>query len=63
MESTAKALQTPNVVPVQKQDDGVITMEDCVNEQVIEALRNTDLNMLSPYEAMSFLFDLKKQLM
>ena len=40
----------------------MITFEDCINDQVIEALKGVDLNTLSPYEAMSFLFDLKKRL-
>ena len=31
-------------------------------DAVIEELRNTDINTLSPYEAMTFLFDLKKRL-
>jgi DNA mismatch repair ATPase MutS len=63
VEQTAKALQTPSVEVKAPKDDGVITMEDCVNEQIIEELKNVDLNTLSPYETMSFLFDLKKRLM
>ena len=63
VEQTAKALQTPTVEEKPQKDDGVITMEDLANEQVIDELKNVDLNTLSPYEAMSFLFDLKKRLM
>ena len=63
VEQTAKALQTPSVEVKAPKDEGVITMEDCVNEQVIAELKNVDLNTLSPYETMSFLFDLKKRLM
>ena len=63
VEATAKALQTPTEQkPKRAVDEGVITFEDCINEQVIEQLRGVDLNTLSPYEAMSFLFDLKKRL-
>jgi len=62
VETTAKALQTPHAEAKSHKDDSVITMEDCVNEQVIEKLKNVDLNTLSPYETMSFLFDLKKRL-
>ena len=62
-ESTARALQTPNTEPKKEEDDGAISMEDLANEQVIDALKQMDLNTLSPYEAMSFLFDLKKRLM
>ncbi len=43
-------------------DDSLISIEDCVNEQVIAELKAVDLNALSPFECMSFLFDLKKRL-
>ena len=61
VEDTARALQTPNAAPAAK-DESLITFDDCINDQVIEQLRSVDLNTLSPYEAMSFLFDLKKRL-
>ncbi len=60
VERTAKALTTAEVE--EPSDDGLIRMDDCVHEQVIEELRAVDINTLSPYEAMSFLFDLKKRL-
>ncbi len=44
------------------EDDTLITIDDCVNEQVIAELKAVDLNALSPFECMSFLFDLKKRL-
>ena len=61
VEKTAKALSTSEkeTAPV---DDGLITLDDFVGEQVLEELKAVDLNTLSPYEAMSFLFDLKKRL-
>ena len=61
VEKTAKALSTSDKAeaPV---DDSLITFDDFVNDQVIEELRAVDINTLSPYEAMSFLFDLKKRL-
>ena len=61
VEKTARAISTSDKqeVPV---DDTLITIDDFVNEQVVEELRAVDLNTLSPYEAMSFLFDLKKRL-
>ena len=62
VEQTARALRAPSPDKVPEKDDTLITMEDCVNDQVIEALKNTDINTLSPYEAMAFLFDLKKRL-
>ena len=43
-------------------DDTLISIEDCVNDQVIAELKAVDLNTLSPFECMSFLFDLKKRL-
>ncbi len=43
-------------------DEGLITLDDCINEQVINELKAADLNTLSPFECMSFLFDLKKRL-
>ena len=47
----------------ESQEDGMMSIEDCVNDQVIESLKNVDLNTLSPLECMTFLFDLKKRLM
>ncbi len=61
VEKTAKALSQNNAVAEEK-DDTLISMDDFVNEQVIEELKAVDINTLSPYEAMSFLFDLKKRL-
>lgn len=63
VEETARVLREPTEREAAPRDEGVITMEDIVNGQVIETLKNTDINTLSPYEAMSFLFDLKKKLM
>ena len=45
----------------QKEDDR-ISLDDCLREQVLEELRNTDLNTLSPFECMQLLFDWKKRL-
>ncbi len=39
-----------------------ISIEEIAKEQVIEELKRVDINMLSPYEAMSLLFDLQKRL-
>ena len=43
-------------------DDSLITFDDCINDQIIEDLKKIDINTLSPYECMTFLFDLKKRL-
>ena len=61
VEKTAKAISTSDKAETQV-DDSLITFDDFVNDQVIEELRAVDINTLSPYEAMSFLFDLKKRL-
>ncbi len=62
VEATSKAIslgEEPKNAPA---DDGMITLDDCVNEQVIAELKAVDINTLSPFECMSFLFDLKKRL-
>ena len=46
----------------EEKDDSLISFDDCINEQVIAELKAVDLNTLSPFECMSFLFDLKKRL-
>ncbi len=48
--------------PAEEKDDSVISIEDMINSQVIEELRGTDINTLSPYEAMSLLYSLQKKL-
>ncbi len=61
VEKTAKALSTSEKV-VEEKDDTLISMDDFIHEQVIEELKAVDINTLSPYEAMSFLFGLQKRL-
>lgn len=39
-----------------------ISLFDVINDQVIEEIKNTDINTLSPLECMQLLFDLKKRL-
>ncbi len=39
-----------------------LSLESAIEAQVAEKLRQTDLNTLSPYEAMTLLFELKRQL-
>ncbi len=60
VENTAKALSESETQP--DADDSLISMEDCISEQIAEELKAVDINTLSPYEAMSFLFDLQKRL-
>ena len=46
----------------EEKDDSLISFDDCINEQIVAELKAVDLNTLSPFECMSFLFDLKKRL-
>ena len=64
VEETSKAISEKKVEKKKPLmiDDGAISFDDCINEQVIEELKAADLNTLSPFECMSFLFDLKKRL-
>ncbi len=61
VEKTARALTTSDA-KAEERDESLITFDDCVNEQVIEELKAVDINTLSPYEAMSFLFNLQKRI-
>ena len=63
VERSSKSLTTSDAdADTEQKDDTVISIDDMVNEQVIEELRGIDINTLSPYEAMSFLFGLQKRL-
>ena len=65
VEASAADLRTGGEVKVpapQQEDDGLITMQDYINDQVIEELKAADLNTLSPLEAMNLLFGLQKRL-
>ena len=61
VEKTAKALSASDTQPAEK-DDTLISFDDCIQDQVIEELKAIDINTLSPYEAMSFLYGLQKRL-
>ena len=61
VEKTSKSLKTSDKEGF-IQDENVITMDDMIHEQVINELKATDVNALSPYEAMTLLYDLQKRL-
>ena len=42
-------------------DTDIISMDDMMNDRLIEELRAVDINTLSPYECMNLLFEWKKQ--
>ena len=63
IETTSTAIQSGNDrTKNNTEDDGTISFDDMIREQVIEELRGVDINTLSPYEAMTMLFNLQKRL-
>ncbi|MBQ9733679.1 MAG: DNA mismatch repair protein MutS, partial [Clostridia bacterium] len=42
-------------------DEGLITMDDMLGNQLIDELRQVDLNTLSPFECMTLMFEWKKR--
>ena len=63
VEETSRAVERAGKPEtVKKEDDGAISFEDMLRDQVIDQLKQTDINTLSPYEAMTLLFDLQKRL-
>ena len=63
VEESAKNLRlSDREAKVEKKDESLITFDDCINDGIIEEIKNTDINTLSPYECMSLLFDWKKRL-
>ncbi|MBO5496827.1 MAG: hypothetical protein J5967_05425, partial [Oscillospiraceae bacterium] len=49
----------PSAVPLR--DDGQISLSDVGSDEVRRVLRDTDLNTLTPLEAMNLLFELQKK--
>ncbi len=62
IERSSKSISLSNTAIDEEDDDGTISFDDCLRESAIEELRNLDINTLSPYEAMQFLFEIKKKL-
>ena len=62
VEKSAKNLVVTDRDVLPDQNENQISMEDCLEEQIIGELRATDINTMSPLEALTFLFDLKKRL-
>ena len=63
VEESSKTLRTGGeAIETEPVDDSLISFDDCIREQVLEELKNVDMNTLSPYEAMTFLFNLQKRL-
>ena len=62
IESTSKNISKSVNDTKRDVDDTTITFEDVIKDQVIEELRGVDINTLSPYEAMTMLFNLQKRI-
>ncbi|MBR6708548.1 MAG: DNA mismatch repair protein MutS [Clostridia bacterium] len=67
IEASSGGIETSGVKKQKKSDfasevGGQLTLDSAIETQVAEQLRKTDLNTLSPYEAMTLLFDLKRRL-
>ena len=63
VERTSRSLKTSDKdVKAAEKDESLITMDDFIEAQVIEELKAIDLNAISPYEAMSLLYNLQKRL-
>ena len=63
VEESAKNIKlTDKEAKTEQKDDMLISFDDCISEQVIEEIKNTDINTLSPYECMTMVFNWKKRL-
>jgi DNA mismatch repair protein MutS len=62
VEKSAKNLVVTDRDVLPDENENQISMEECLEEQIINELRATDVNTMSPLEALTFLFDLKKRL-
>ena len=62
VERSAKNLVLTDREALPDENEDQISMEDCLEDQIIGELRATDVNTMSPLEALTFLFDLKKRL-
>lgn len=63
VEESAKNIRlTDKEAKTEVKDETLISFEDCISEQVIEEIKNTDINTLSPYECMTLVFEWKKRL-
>ena len=63
VENSARSLTLSGNESAPQTDDSLITFEDCIEDQIIGELRAVDINAISPFEAMTLLYDLKKRLM
>ncbi len=63
IERTSKNLRTAEQDEIAlQQDEQIITFDTVLQESVIEEIKQIDINTLSPYEAISFLFEIQRKL-
>ena len=63
VEQSAKSIKLADIEEkVEEKDESLISFDDLINDQVIEEIKNTDINTLSPYECMTLVFEWKKRL-
>jgi DNA mismatch repair protein MutS len=62
LQALESSAQDKNKVRYAPKDDPQLTLEDLGSHGVTEKLRSTDLNTLTPIEAMNLLYELKKEL-
>ncbi len=62
VERSAKDLTLSDKDLLPEETEEQITMEEMAAQQIVQELRAVDINTLSPFEAMSFLYDLKRRI-
>ena len=66
VEASSKAVRDavevdPKLAKKQTEDEDAISIDDMIGDQLLEELRQVDLNTLSPFECMSLMFEWKKR--
>jgi DNA mismatch repair protein MutS len=61
VEARSRAANVLGAVEKQE-DDTIITLDDCINDRIIDDIRAADVNNMSPFEALNLLYELQKRL-
>ncbi len=56
------SISTTPVIREPEKDGGMMSLQDCINEQVVTELAAADLNIMSPLEVMNLVFNLQRRL-
>jgi len=59
---SGETLADSELLPTELEDESQLTLENELKLEIIEKLRNTDINTLSPIEAINLLFELKRSI-